>query len=96
MPEAARVDDGHDCPAAEGPKPHKGGPILEPCCVSVLIGDKRAARVGDLAFCVGPTDSISSGSSSVTIGGEKAARKGDSTVHKGVITEGCSTVIIGG
>ncbi|MCI0377794.1 MAG: PAAR domain-containing protein [Gemmataceae bacterium] len=38
--------------------PHVGGPILPPCCETLLIGDAYAARVGDLAACTGPPDKI--------------------------------------
>jgi uncharacterized Zn-binding protein involved in type VI secretion len=86
----------HVCPAVTVLVPHVGGPILPPCCTTVLIGGMPAARVGDLALCVGPTDVIVKGSSTVVIGGMPAARVGDLTAHGGVIVTGCSTVIIGG
>jgi len=96
MPPAARVGDMHTCPMAEGPKPHVGGPILPPGCVTVLIGSMPAARVGDMCTCVGPPDTIAKGSATVMIGGMPAARIGDNTAHGGVITVGCPTVMIGG
>ena len=74
--------------------PHVGGPILPPCCTTVLIGGKPAARVNDLARCNGPPDKIRDGSPTVIIGGERAARKSDPT-DQGRIIEGCQTVIIG-
>jgi uncharacterized Zn-binding protein involved in type VI secretion len=77
------------------PVPHVGGPILPACEPTVLIGFLPAARVTDLALCVGPTDSIAMGSPTVLIGGLMAARLGDPTVHGGVIVQGCPTVIIG-
>jgi uncharacterized Zn-binding protein involved in type VI secretion len=55
-----------------------------------------AARVGDMALCVGPPDVIAMGSTTVMIGNQPAARMGDPTVHGGVIVIGCPTVIIGG
>jgi uncharacterized Zn-binding protein involved in type VI secretion len=61
----------------------------------VLIGGQPAARVGDMATCVGPPDSIAAGSATVLIGGQPAARIGDSTAHGGVITVGFPTVMIG-
>ena len=79
-----------------GPKPHVGGPIIPPCEPTVLIGNMPAARVGDMATCMGPPDTIAMGSSSVTIGNQQAARMGDMTMHGGVIVQGCPTVIIGG
>ncbi|HEX7361169.1 MAG TPA: PAAR domain-containing protein [Bryobacteraceae bacterium] len=96
MPPAARVTDMHTCPMATGPVPHVGGPILPPCCPTVLIGGLPAARVTDLLTCVGPPDTIIKGSMTVMIGGLPAARLGDQTVHGGVIVVGCPTVMIGG
>lgn len=94
MPPAARIGDMHTCPLCD-PKPHVGGPIISPCCPTVLIGGIPAARVGDMAICLGPTDVIVTGSATVAIGGRPAARIGDTTAHGGVITTGCTTVIIG-
>jgi uncharacterized Zn-binding protein involved in type VI secretion len=61
----------------------------------VLIGFMPAARVGDMATCVGPPDAIAMGSFTVMIGGMPAARLGDMTVHGGVIVVGFPTVNIG-
>ncbi len=96
MPPAARVTDMHVCPASDGPKPHVGGPVTGPGCLTVLIGNMPAARIGDMAACAGPPDSIITGSASVMIGGMPAARIGDSTAHGGTIVAGEFTVIIGG
>lgn len=99
MPPAARLGDMHACPMVTPgtpPVPHVGGPILPACCPTVLIGAMPAARVGDLAMCVGPPDIIAKGSATVMIGGMPAARIGDNTVHGGVIVAGCPTVMIGG
>ncbi len=98
MPPAARLGDMHVCPMVTPgtpPIPHVGGPILPPCCPTVIIGGMPAARVGDLATCVGPPDSIAIGSFTVLIGGQPAARIGDMTVHGGQIVVGFPTVIIG-
>ncbi len=95
MPPAARVSDMHVCPMVTGIVPHVGGPILPPCCPTVLIGGLPAARVGDMATCVGPPDVIALGSFTVMIGGMPAARMGDMTVHGGNIVMGCFTVMIG-
>lgn len=78
-----------------GPVPHVGGPVTlgEP---TVLIGNMPAARVGDMAVCVGPPDTIVKGSATVMIGNMPAARLGDSTAHGGVIVAGYPTVLIGG
>lgn len=92
---AARITDLHVCPKTNpGPVPHVGGPIAAGS-PDVLIGGLPAARVGDMAVCVGPPDKIASGSSSVFINGKQAARMGDSTAHGGKIVGGCSTVLIG-
>jgi len=76
--------------------PHVGGPIVAPGCPTVLIGFLPAARVTDMAICVGPPDMIALGSTSVMIGFLPAARIGDMTVHGGVIVLGEFTVMIGG
>lgn len=94
---AARISDMHVCPMINpGGVPHVGGPILPAGEPTVLIGGMPAARMGDMAICTGPPDTITMGSSSVLIGGKPAARMGDSTSHGGVIIIGCPTVIIGG
>jgi uncharacterized Zn-binding protein involved in type VI secretion len=94
MPPAARLGDMHTCPLSDGPKPHVGGPITGPGASKVLIGGMPAARVGDMAQCVGPPDSIVMGSSKVMIQGMPAARMGDQTAHGGVIVLGAPTVMI--
>ncbi len=91
---AARISDMHVCPMTTG-VPHVGGPILPPGEVTVLIGGMPAAKVGDMATCVGPPDSIVAGSATVLIGGMPAARMGDSTAHGGTIVQGEPTVLIG-
>jgi uncharacterized Zn-binding protein involved in type VI secretion len=55
-----------------------------------------AARVGDMATCVGPPDVIALGSMTVLIGYMPAARMGDLTAHGGTIVMGEPTVMIGG
>lgn len=86
----------HVCPMVDpGPKPHVGGPITVGA-PTVLIGFMPAARVGDMATCVGPPDSIVKGSATVLICNMMAARIGDSTAHGGAIVVGCPTVMIGG
>jgi len=97
MPPAARLTDMHVCPMVTVLVPHVGGPILPPCCPTVLIGGLPAARITDLAVCVGPPDIIVMGSSTVFIGGLPAARLGDMTAHGGAIVGPCCpTVMIGG
>jgi len=98
MPPAARISDMHVCPMVTPglpPVPHVGGPILPPGCPTVLIGFMPAARVGDMATCVGPPDAIAMGSTTVLIGYMPAARMGDMTTHGGTIVMGCPTVLIG-
>ncbi|MEN0006797.1 MAG: PAAR domain-containing protein [Bacteroidota bacterium] len=92
---AARVTDMHVCPMVTGVVPHVGGPILPPGAPTVLIGGLPAARVGDMATCTGPPDSIIMGSTTVLIEGMPAARLGDSTAHGGTIVAGEMTVLIG-
>ena len=92
---AARLTDMHVCPMVTGVVPHLGGPIAGPGAPTVLIGGLPAARVGDMAVCVGPPDVIALGSFTVLIGGMPAARMGDMTAHGGAIVLGCPTVLIG-
>jgi len=91
---AARMSDMHVCPMVTGNVPHVGGPIAkgEP---TVLIGSLPAARVGDLAACAGPPDTIVAGSATVFIGNMPQARLGDTTAHGGAIVAGAPTVLIG-
>lgn len=99
MPSAARLTDFHKCPevtSGSPPIPHVGGPITGPGDPTVIIGGLPAARVGDLLECVGPPDSIVTGSATVMIGGVPAARVGDATAHGGTIEIGDQTVFIGG
>ena len=95
MPPAARITDMHTCPMVTGLVPHVGGPVLPAGCPTVLIGNLPAARVGDMALCVGPPDVIAKGSATVMIGNMPAARIGDLTAHGGVIVAGFPTVMIG-
>lgn len=99
MRPAARCLDFHECSLytpATPPIPHVGGPILGPGAVSVFIGGLPAARMGDLAFCVGPPDAIVEGSKTVKIMGLGAARLGDKTAHGGTVLTGLPSVLIGG
>jgi uncharacterized Zn-binding protein involved in type VI secretion len=76
--------------------PHVGGPILPRPSPNVFIGGLPAARVGDLASCIGPADVLAKGSSTVQINGKPAVRLGDATAHGGTVTSGFPTVLIGG
>ena len=89
----------HVCPMVTPsvpPVPHVGGPILPPGAPTVLIGGLPAARMGDMAVCVGPPDTIVLGSMTVLISNQPAARMGDMCSHGGSIVLGCFTVLIGG
>lgn len=95
---AARLGDMHVCPMVTPgvpPIPHVGGPILPACCPTVLIGSIPAARVTDMAQCVGPPDVIVVGSPTVLIGSLPAARMGDQCAHGGMIVVGLPTVLVG-
>ena len=92
---AARITDMHVCPMVTGIVPHVGGPILPPGAVTVLIGGLPAARVGDMATCVGPPDVIVLGSFTVFTMKMPQARIGDMTAHGGNIVLGCYTVLVG-
>jgi uncharacterized Zn-binding protein involved in type VI secretion len=97
MGAAARITDSHQCPLTNpNGSPHTGGPILPPGIPNVLIGGQPAATVGSSCTCAGPPDTITKGSATVWIAGNKAARQGDQTAHGGSITSGCSSVLIGG
>jgi len=93
---AARAGDMHVCPMVTGTVPHVGGPVMPPGCPTVMIQGMPAARLGDMATCAGPPDTIVMGSSTVIIGGMPAARQGDATAHGGSIVLGAPTVMIGG
>jgi uncharacterized Zn-binding protein involved in type VI secretion len=92
---AARLTDMHVCPMLTGIVPHVGGPVAGPGCPTVLIGGMPAARVGDMAVCVGPPDVIAMGAFTVLIGGMPAAQMGSLTAHGGTIVLGCFTVLVG-
>jgi uncharacterized Zn-binding protein involved in type VI secretion len=97
MPPAARVTDFHICPLVNpGPVPHVGGPVTGPGEPTVLIAGLPAAVVGDACVCVGPPDSIVTGSATVFMGGKPAARMSDTTAHGGSVVAGAPTVLIGG
>lgn len=88
MPAVSRITDLHTCPA------HGGGPVITGED-SVIIGNQPVARIGDKMTC-GPTiDVIIEGENSVTAGYMPVARVGDGTAHKGKLSTGDPTVIIG-
>ena len=93
---AARLTDMHVCPMVTVLVPHVGGPIVGPGAPTVLIGSLPAARVSDMATCVGPPDVIALGSFTVLTMSMPQARIGDMTAHGGAIVLGCFTVLVGG
>jgi uncharacterized Zn-binding protein involved in type VI secretion len=93
---AARLTDMHVCPMVTVLVPHVGGPIVGPGAPTVLIGALPAARVSDMATCVGPPDVIALGSFTVLTMSMPQARIGDMTAHGGAIVLGCFTVLVGG
>jgi uncharacterized Zn-binding protein involved in type VI secretion len=92
---ASRITDMHVCPMVTVLVPHVGGPILPPGAITVLIGGLPAARVGDMAVCVGPPDVIALGSFTVLTMSMPQARIGDLTAHGGTIVLGLPTVLVG-
>lgn len=95
MQPAARLGDNHACPLVNPDgSPHTGGPIVEGES-SVLIGNQPAARLGDQATCLGPTDVIVTARSSILVDYRPAAALGDQTVHGGVIVRGENSVLLG-
>ncbi|MGV6849071.1 MAG: PAAR domain-containing protein [Marinibacterium sp.] len=96
MMPCARVTDMHVCPMVTGVVPHVGGPILPPGHFKTLVGMMPAARVGDMAVCVGPPDVIALGSFTVLTGMMPQARLTSVTAHGGMVVLGLPTVLIGG
>lgn len=77
---------GHPHPPTFGVPLPPLGAVTAGCCVSVLIGGLPAARCGDIGLsptCLGylPGFEIFTGSSKVFIGGARAARAIDVTMH---------------
>lgn len=91
MSNAARVGDLQGCPLVG----HVGGAIVGPGQPSVVIEGLPAATVGSVAGCIGAITTLTTGSTTVSIGSKQAARKGDATDHGGEITTGAATVVIG-
>jgi uncharacterized Zn-binding protein involved in type VI secretion len=95
----SRITDMHVCPMITPgvpPIPHVGGPICGPCSPDTLVGGLPAARVTDMAICVGPPDMIAMGSATVMINGLLAARIMDPYIHGGMNVLGEFTVLVGG
>ena len=94
MPPAARLVDMHVCPMVTVLVPHVGGPIVGPGAVTTMIGGMPAARVGDMAACVGPPDVIVLGSFTVMFQGQPAAYMGSMTAHGGAVVMGYPMVMV--
>jgi uncharacterized Zn-binding protein involved in type VI secretion len=94
MPPAARLTDMHVCPMVTVLVPHVGGPIAGPGAVTTILGGMPAARVGDLAVCVGPPDVIVLGSFTTLFQGQPAAYMGSMTAHGGVVVMGFPMVMV--
>jgi uncharacterized Zn-binding protein involved in type VI secretion len=92
---ASRITDMHVCPLVTVLVPHVGGPILPPGAITVLIGKLPAARVTDMATCVGPPDVIALGSFTVLTCKLPQARMTDMCAHGGMIVLGFPTVLVG-
>lgn len=90
---AARILDMHVCPMVTGVVPHVGGPIVLGE-FTVLIGKMPAARLTDMAVCVGPPDMCIGLGVTTLIGKMPSARLGDPTAHGGTIILGEFTVLI--
>lgn len=99
MPAAARNGDSFTCaqPFSSGSGTHTGGAIQASGAAQVFINSQPAAVVGDLCICQEPGAAIDRGSSSVKIGGQAAARQGDTCTHQpSSISSGSANVNIGG
>ncbi len=97
---ASVMGDNHLCPMvtpAVPPIPHVGGPVMAMTALTVLITNKPAVVMGDMAICTGPPDTVIKGSATVLICNMMAARIGDTCAHGGAIVgPGAPTVLIGG
>jgi len=84
----------HVCPMVTVLVPHVGGPVLPPGAITTLIGGMPAARVGDMAVCVGPPDVIVLGSFTTLFQGQPAAYMGSMTAHGGLVVMGFPMVMV--
>ncbi|MFO0592175.1 MAG: PAAR domain-containing protein [Polyangiaceae bacterium] len=85
----ARKDDLQVCPT-HGPATMPEGAL------SVKVNSRATVRVGDPYSCGGSPDRVTTGASTVTFGGEFAARLTDQSEHGGRIILGAFNVVIGG
>lgn len=86
---AARMNDLQACDS-HGPAPLPDGAL------HVKVNSQPTVRVGDAFSCGGCPNRVKTGASTVTIGGEFAARLTDASDHKGWIVVGSGNVRIGG
>lgn len=85
----------HECPAYDGDTAHIGGPALAGS-PNVFACQNPCCRLGDALQCNSSSpDYINSGSHTVFINGKPVARRGDSNVHGGVLSEGKETILVG-
>lgn len=89
---AAREMDWHLCPQSQ----HYGGGVGVGEDRQVLANGVRQARGTDPAMCAGPADYIVTGSGTVLVCGEPAARMSDKTMHQGFVAFGSGNVFVGG
>ena len=88
---AARHDEECLCPA------HGLGVVDKSAAGSVETNGRGQARGGDTARCAcGPSDFLVTGSGSVTVNSQPAARMNDKTMHHGLVVLGSGDVMIGG
>jgi uncharacterized Zn-binding protein involved in type VI secretion len=86
---AARMNDSQVCDA-HGPAPLPDGTL------GVRINGQPTVRAGDAFRCGGCPNRMKTGASTVTFGGEFAARRTDLSDHGGRIIVGSANVVIGG
>ena len=85
----------HVCPVIDpGPKPHVGGPIVQPGQAFVRFSGIPWAVVSGQSVCTGMPgpDPLVSGSAIVRINGMPVVRIGDSTAHGGKVVMGVPTL----
>jgi uncharacterized Zn-binding protein involved in type VI secretion len=85
----ARMNDPQACDS-HGPAPLPDGAL------SVRVNSLPTVRVGDAFKCGGCANRVQTGASTVTFGGEFAARVTDKSDHGGRIVIGSANVVIGG
>jgi uncharacterized Zn-binding protein involved in type VI secretion len=79
------------CPA------HGLGAVDKSAAGSVETNSRGQARGGDATQCTGgPIDFLVTGSGSVTVNSQPAARMSDKTMHRGLVVLGSGDVVIGG